>query len=391
MSQTGWGKPKYGSPEFKKTGKPKKGPGDNYIRILPPMFSLAPSGRWSVYLATHWGYSGVHPSDKEKTVVRPFRCIEESNNRTKMVTKACPECDNWRAKVAERDAKQAELKAAGKSDEEIKTILKGRNDWIKAHGPDRRVYVNVKYPDGTFGDYKMNYKIHKKGIDAKIKEVAEKYKLDALDPEGGVWFNIKRIGNGWDPPDQIELKKEFRSDGSEILARAPLSQEDWDQASTQCRDLTTLGGAILTFQQIAELVKSGGDPETVDRIFGGKVEATQAAPASSTPDDDDEPAPEPIGITSLAPPAGTVSVSVPVDTEGPAKAAAATAAIVSEVDQARARYEQIKARMAAEEAAKKAAAEEAARKAANPGIVNIQSDADFLKAFEEQQKASPTT
>jgi hypothetical protein len=382
MSQTGWGKPKYGNPEFKKTGKPKKGPGDNYIRILPPMFSLAASGKWYMYLATHWGYSGVSLKDKERGVVRPFRCIEESNRSTRMVTKVCPECEFWRSKVAERDAEQAKLKAAGKSDEEIKTILKSRNDWLKAHGPDRRVYVNVKYLDGTFGDFKMNYKIHYKGIDAKIKEVAEKYKFDALLPEGGVWFNLKRIGNGWDPPDQVELKYELRPDGSEILQRAPLSQEDWEAASTQCRDLTTLGGAILSFQQIQQLVASGGDPETVDRIFGTRPDSSSAGAAPTDGPDDDEPSPE------LPPSSPPVSVSLKIDDQAANKVADAQQSIVSEVEAARARYEAIKARMAAEDAAKKAAAEEAACKAAAtvPSIVNIQNDQDFLRAFDEQQK-----
>lgn len=390
MSQTGWGKPKYGGEQFQKTGKPGKGPGSNYIRILPPMFSFAEAGKWAVYRTTHWGYSGAHPSDPTKTVVRPFLCIEESNGRTKMVTQVCPECDNYREKLAARDAKAAELKAAGMDDETIKSTLKSRNDWLQAHGPERKWYLNVKYKDGTFGDYKINHKIHKKGIDAKIAELEAKYKIDALDPEQGVWFNIKRIGNGFDPPDVIEIgTKSVTIEGgqvAEVIEKAPLSQEDWDKASRTCRDLSTLGGTVLSFDQIERLVKCSGDPTEVDAIFGSKLggavvppknEAASAAPVQ----DDDEPANEA--------PAALAKV-VNKSEDDPAVAA-------------QVRYDKLVAKMArdaqelaeAEAAAKaEAQAREAALKAALPKsaasiiAVNIQSDVEFLAAFEAQRKAA---
>src|SRR5678815_2964475 len=118
---SGYGKAKYGSDQkFQKTGKPGKGPGNNFILVMPPMFSLAEEGKWAVYYTTHWGYSGNHPSDQTKTVVRPFRCIEDRDFRSKMVRQACPECDNFRAKEEEAKALEAELKKQGLSKDEIK-------------------------------------------------------------------------------------------------------------------------------------------------------------------------------------------------------------------------------------------------------------------------------
>ena len=389
MSQTGWGKPKYGADQFQKTGKPKAGPGDNYIRVLPPMFSLAEAGKWAVYRTTHWGYSGAHPSDPTKTVVRPFLCIEESNGRTKMVTQVCPECDNYREKLDAKNAKEAELKAGGMDAETLKSTLKSRNDWLQAHGPERKWYLNVKYKDGTFGDYKINHKIHKKGIDAKISELAAKYKIDALDPEQGVWFNIKRIGNGFDPPDVIEIgtKAVDIGDGqvASVVEKAPLSLEDWDKASKTCRDLTTLGGSVLTFDQIKALVKCSGAPEEVDAIFGNKLggagapKPTQAAaPAAAAQEDDDEPV-----------------------NEAPAALAKATASVAGQdsfdpqAAAAQARYDRLIAQQAAEAQAKAEQAKaEAALKAAQPKpadsilAVDIQSDTEFLAAFERQRKAA---
>lgn len=391
MSQTGWGKPKYGSETFKKTGKPRKEPGDNFIRILPPMFSLAAAGKWAVYKTTHWGFSGVHPSDKHKTIVRPFLCIEETRGRERLVIKACPECEDYKVKLKERDQKKAELEKAGKTPDEIKVILKGRNDWLQAHGPERKWYMNVKYKDGTFGDYKVNHKIHKKGIDAKLAEVLAKYKFDGIEPDGGIWINIKRIGNGFDPPDVVEFgtKTVKLPDGSEAeqIERAPLSQEDWDQAVANCRDLSTLGGAVLDYAQIAALVASGGDPEQVDKIFGGAVGAAAAAVAPSSPvEDDDEPSNEP-------PPTSAVSAVQSVLAAAPAAAAAASAPAVDEDAEVRARYEQLKAKMAADmaaekaaEDAKKAAAAAAAAATPDPKLVKIESDTDFIKAFEERER-----
>lgn len=383
-----FGKPKYGNEQFKKTGKPAKGPGNNYIRILPPMFSLAEDGIWAVYRTTHWGYSGVSPSDKTKPVVRPFLCIEERDRRSKMTTQECPECNNYNEKFEEAKAFEAALRAekgkdgkAKHSEKAIETAMEGRKAWLKAHGPERKWYINVELKDGSFGDYKINHKIHKKGIDTKIKELLEESQIDALDPSQGVWFNIKRIGNGFDPPDVIEVEQEdlimdgVKVPGGKRIKLAPLNDEKVEKAFHECRDLRTLGGSVLTYEQIAALVACSGDPEEVDKIYGGAIGGSTPAPASTpaTADDDDEPVNTPVTTAPAA-----------------AKAAPATRTMTPEM---KARAEQILAKRkadadakAAAEAAAKAAELASAEPAAGVDPVDMDDDA-FLEFFATEQAA----
>lgn len=299
MSKTGWGKPKFGSGDFKRTGKPAKGPGNNFIRILPPMFSLADEGTWAVYRTTHWGYAGVSAKDPNRPVVRPFLCIEDKDFRTGIVRQSCPECDLYNRKAEEDKQARAKLKTEGKTDDEMDTILESEKKWLQAHAPERKWYLNVKYKDGTFGDYKINHKTHKKGIDNKIKELLAEQEIEALDPETGVWFNIKRSGNGWDTPDTIEIEMEAIEPGKPAKGvrtlLAPLSDEDWERANKECRDLSTVGGQVLRFEQIRDLTKCSGDPGEVDDIMGARNSdkpRQAAAPVSEeleTEVEDDEP------------------------------------------------------------------------------------------------------
>ena len=278
----GYGKAKYGSDQkFQKTGKPGKGPGNNFIRIMPPMHSLADEGKWAVYYTTHWGYAGISKSDPTKTTVRPFRCIEDKDRRSGMVRQSCPECENFREKEKEATAFEAKLKADGLNDKQVKDHpeMKAFSDWLQSHSPERKWYINVMYKDRSFGDYKINHKTHKKGIDSKIAELLDNQQIDALDPDQGVWFNIKRLGDGFTVPDVIEVEMTpGERKGSLDIGLAPLSPEEQDKGLKDCRDLATLGGTLLSEEQIYALTISDGSPEAVDKIFGERpAQRTQHA------------------------------------------------------------------------------------------------------------------
>jgi len=288
-----YGKSNYTKETFKKTGKPNKGPGNNILRVMPAMHSLADEGKWAVYYTTHWGYQGTHPTDQSKSIVRPFRCIEDKNRQTGMVRQNCPECDVYNQKFDEAAAFEAALKAEKKySEDEIKTKMKSRADWLQAHAPERKWYINVMYTDRTFGDYKINHKTHKKGIDTKIQELLES-EIDATDLDSGVWFNIKRVGDGFTVPDVVEVvqKPIEGKKGSFEIALAPLTREEQARGLKECRDLATLGGSVLSHDQIRDLTLSGGDPDKVDKIFGGRLggTSTRAQSAQRQDEPEDEP------------------------------------------------------------------------------------------------------
>ncbi len=375
----GYGKAKYGSDQkFQKTGKPGKGPGNNFIRVMPPMHSLADEGKWAVYRTTHWGYAGVHPSDPAKTVVRPFLCIEDKDRRSGMVRQACGECDNFRAKEAEANAYEAELKKKGLDTKAIKDDpdMKAFNDWLSAHSPERKWYINVKYKDGTFGDYKINHKTHKKGIDAKIAELLDNQQIDALDPEQGVWFNIKRLGDGFTVPDVVEVEMTpGEKKGSLEIALAPLTPEEQERGLKECRDLATLGGSVLTEEQIYALVQCDGTPEAVDKIFGARPQqARQQTSRTGAVEDREEDE-----SAQTAPPPAATKTAPTITPEMKAKAEAILAKKKAEADKVKAEAEAaakraaeaVKAAKAAEKAAETAPPASAQTEAPGPNQMNM--------------------
>lgn len=369
MARAGFGAAKLGN-DFKKIQKP--GPGNNFIRVMPPMGNSAsdPLG-WYAFHSTIWGFSGKHPSEPGKTIPRPIHSIEVKTkangitqhdplidwiNDHKKQTNAYKQA--WMLKTGEGDEKKAEA-FLKENDEEYKNRL----EWERRFNIENKVYLNGMFKDGTFGAYKVNYRDHLNGIKAKAKEV-EKDGIDAFDLDQGVWFNIRRDGNGVIPPDVVEVEMEdivvdYQGKKMNVknIIQAPLTDAQSTQALSELPDLLTLGGTILTFEQLAALRDCSGDPDEVDAIFGGAV-GRPSTPSS-----------KPSGV-----------VSAPVDTvinSRPEIASEVKPEVKAvEVDPAiAARLASIKAKMALEaEAAAKKAAEVAAPESSI-------SDEDFLKKF----------
>lgn len=387
-----YGKSKYGSDQkFQKTGKPGKGPGDNFIRIMPAMHSFADEGKWAVYYTTHWGYSGSSKSDPTKTVVRPFRCIEDKDRRSGFVRQACAECDNFRVKEAEANAYEATLKAKGLDDKAIKADpeMKAFNDWLQQHAPERKWYINVMYRDRSFGDYKINHKTHKKGIDAKIQELMEKNDIDATDLDQGVFFNIKRLGDGFTVPDVVEVSmKPGDKKGSMDIELAPLTDEEKDRGLKECRDLATLGGTLLSEEQIYALVQSDGSPEAVDKIFGERP--TQASRPIQAEDREEDEVGESLPAEKNRP-ATSTGPTITAEMKERAAAIFAQQAKDKAAAEAKAKAEEAARRAAAAVSAAKAAekapdaAPEGSAPAADPLKMN---DADFLAFFNQSQQGA---
>lgn len=394
-TKLGWGKPKYGKKTgFQKTGKPDTG--DNFIRILPPMHTLAEAQEWCKYYSTHWGFAGVNPSDPSKQAMRPFRCIEVSDRRTRMVTQECPACERYKATQQKAEDQESALKASGKSAEEIETAMTPIRDWLKAFKVERKWYVNVMYKDGHFGDYKLNHKIHMNALRAytegndTTKSLLEAEGIDPLALDQGVWFNIKRVGNGFAQPDTIEVEQETidaEVNGKKVkvkqILQAPLTDEQADRALKECRDLAKLGGLTLSYDQVLKLVECNGDPEEVDRIIGGskREESAKAAPAAPTP--------APANDNTRKEQALKEAIDAAASTEE--TAAIAKAAMVARAAEIRAKKAAEAAALKAAEEAKAAAqaAEAAKAKAATPATAPAptanpidMSDDDFLKFFE---------
>lgn len=326
MAITGFGKPKYntGAREWEifkiKSGKDELE--DNIFRLLPPIHKCAESGTWQVYVGTHYGYAGVNSQDPSKPRSRPFRCIEEKNMRTKMISRVCPECE----KVARLEMKLEEVKAAmasqGKTEPEIKTATQAYSAEIRNHQSNRKWNSWAVDSTGKLGLLPYSHSL-KKQID-EVRKDLEKKGIDILDPDTGVYINIRRKGL---PPNMVEkvevVKESFIIDGEAVEKnkKAPLTQELADLAMKILPDLTEQGGAVLSDQQIQMLVDCSGEPEEVDKIFNL---SNPVAPAS-TPAPVSAPAPvqkvqSPVSVPQA------VSAPVPV-TPAPAPGSDAAAMI----------------------------------------------------------------
>ena len=388
MSRAGFGTPKYGGNTYKKTGK--VGPGENFIRILPPLGSQAGSGTWRAFYVTHWGYSGVNQRDASKPAPRPFRCIRDVDRRTKIVRKECPACVAYAKLEARAEEMKAKLKSEGKSDEQIKTSMKLIEEERRSYRAEAKWYVNVLYKDGKVGDFKLNHKDHMsrimgiiEGTQAQPGGLLKNEGIDPLHIDQGVWFKITRNGDGITPPDTVELEM-VPVPGTKYkeILQAPLTDEQCELAQKECRDITTLGGATLTYDQIAAVVTAVNDPEAIDSIFT-HAQATASANAPSS--------------NNTSPPANEDVASDPVSAPSQTYAINGKSATKDQYD----RYQKVMAQRKAEEEAKarkkaeeeRKAAEEAAAAAAADAAFNIdesiptpaaeQSDEDFLASWDK--------
>ncbi|HVT63294.1 MAG TPA: hypothetical protein VHD33_07410 [Legionellaceae bacterium] len=385
MVRAGFGTPKYGGDTSKKVGKPGKG--HNPFRIMPPMGSLAAEGKWAVFHTTIWGFNGVHPTEPGKTIVRPIKSIEVSNKQG-MVSQSDPLVDWINTYADETEALKAELlkeKVDLKSNEDYQNRLL----WLRRFNIERKFYINCMFkPDNTgvesFGPYKINYRVHKKGIDAKIKDLLDQESIDALDLDQGVWFDIVRTGNGVDPPDTVEVEMEdfeIEHQGKKMKVKryvpAALTEEQSTRALAECPDLNTLGGTVLSFTQMKALSECSLDPREVDEIFGGPVGGSRTSTVRSSAVS--KPTPE----TEL-PETKLKSEGQPAepDINDPAIQARLAAIKAKKAAEAQAKAE-AEVALAKQKAAEEAAAAELRRQAAimtNPASA-IDDDEEFLRKF----------
>lgn len=284
MSNQGFGKPKYGgSSNFAKAIRLKEGP-PAVVRILPPMKSLAESGEWAKYIGTHFGYKGVNPKDRSKPTYRTFKCIQERDFKTKMVLQDCPECDLITERKGELTALEADAKAKGHNEEEIKELSAPLKTWTTDHNCDRKWHMNVKQQDGSFAVLQISHKT-KKLLEAEIARVLTEDGIEALDLDQGVWFRFNRTGKGIDTQDTVGVEYESVKDSASgrvvrTVKLAPLTEAECEKALKECPDLATSVREV-SHQQIKLLTTCSGDDEDVEAILamGEKKEASPPAAA----------------------------------------------------------------------------------------------------------------
>ena len=246
---------------------------DNIYRVLPPMKSLAPHGKYAKFYATHRGFRG---SDNKQ---KPFLCIEESNYKSKQITVHCPVCD-W---VNAIEAEIANYKAKGATDEQIREY---RNKNVFPFQAERKYYVNVVNQENKIGILAIGSKMFKSLEALAIEQ--EKLGRDITGMEG-YFLNFKKQTRFKGDRDAIHTATMYMSsqqDGSFRFVNHTITAEFAQRLGPEAADLGNLF-KTLDAEQIARIVSLEGASraEYVDLLFAApeKDQAAQSGMQSQIP------------------------------------------------------------------------------------------------------------
>jgi hypothetical protein len=248
------------------------------LRFAPPIGELADKGIWKVFIKDHWGYTlaVVDGQGKKRNIPLKFGCIEKTD-RNGNVLQECPECEEIKRQKLARDTKEKALKEAGKDPETIETSLKFVKDWIKAHNLDRKWHMVAKDLSGKWGFAKMSHSCEKLLL-GEIQKQIEK----GQDPIGlkGMWFDFERTGNSFnDIKDLPKPTMEEDSSGAFRFKFDTLTDSDFEQLE-KLMPLNQLS-RMLSYEQIEQLVQSGGDEQVVRAVFGMPVREESSSTVST--------------------------------------------------------------------------------------------------------------
>lgn len=261
------------------------------VRIAPPKGKLAETGAYKIFRKVHFGYGIEVMSQKGDKFFVPqtFDCIE-TTDRDGTIKDECPECVERKARNAQLEKKKAELKAAGKTDEEILTATKHLSLWLREHNLDKKWWMLAKTQDGNWGVLTISYSCGKLFFEL-LKKLADKNE-DPLSAEKGLWFKFSRSGSKFnDIVDTVEVYMEEQENGDFRKKYDSLTDADMNQLE-KLSDLTDFGRK-LTYTNIDMLVKSGGDEKIVRSVMDLPTPSSARTTASGATETKTETKPEP--------------------------------------------------------------------------------------------------
>ncbi len=255
--------------------------GSHVYRILPPFGLLASSGRWSQYEAVHWGFS---LSNGKK---RAFRCIQRKG-RNKMIEVECPMCKKIAEKTRQYESSREKFLADGKTEAEVAVLVQPLADWLKTFNVQKGHYLNVLRQDGQIGKLFIKIKM-KQDLDLKLPKFMEKYKIDPIAANEGMWLDFTRNGmernNSVYGVEPVEETVEINGRKLIDIKSAPLSADVIKRMAKEAFELSTQF-RDLTYDEVQMMVSSNGDPTIVDGVFGAPTTAPTAKTNPTPPEDD---------------------------------------------------------------------------------------------------------
>jgi len=236
------------------------------VRVAPPKGKMVNFGTgFRLFRKVHFGYGleVTANNGKKYTIPQTFDCIEETE-RDGTIKVDCPECVERKTRVEQLESKKAQLKAAGKTDEEITVATKHLALWLRDHNLDKKWWMLAKDQTGTWGVLMISYSCGKLFYEL-LKKLADKNE-DPLGAEKGLWFKFTRSGSKFnDIVDTVEVYMEEQENGDFRKKYDTLTDSDLAQLEN-LPDLPDFGRK-LSYESIEALVRSGGDEKTVRAVM----------------------------------------------------------------------------------------------------------------------------
>ena len=244
---------------------------DNVYRVLPPMHSLAASGKYAKYYKTHRGFRGT--DNKQK----PFICIEEQDYKTKLIKTHCPICDY----VAELKAEIPKYQARGATPEQIKQF---NNTNIFPLQSEKKFYLNVVNQENKIGILAIGTKQFN-----ALEALAMQHEKSGRDITGmeGVYLNFKKLTKYKGDKDavfSVEVFMQPSSDGAFRYVTHTMTPEFSSRLKKEAADLGNLFKSF-SVEQLASIVALEGEARAkyVDSLFAApESEAQMSAQIPNT-------------------------------------------------------------------------------------------------------------
>jgi hypothetical protein len=243
---------------------------DNIYRVLPPLFSLAESGKYAQWHAIHRGLRGTDGFQKS------FVCPEETDRKTRLVTRRCPLCD----KARELEAQVTLAKDKGASKDQL---LKMRLELIMPVQSERKYYLNVVNQENQIGVLSISSRMFN-SLRAECED-QDKKGID-LTGKDGQFMNFKKQTKYKGDKDAVHSAGVYFAqspDGAYRPVVHSLTTEFIERLRTEATDLPHLFRSISDEEAEALASASATDrPLVLDRVFARQERDTSALESSQT-------------------------------------------------------------------------------------------------------------
>lgn len=241
--------------------------GDNIIRILPPVLSLAKSGKYEYFWAFHAGFK----SSNGRHLM--FECLLKTKD--KIISQTCPVCEY----VDRLISKYVDLKSQNENNPAYKEQLK--NFWKTYIFPIQRqkyYFFNALNAHNQVVLLLLSTPARKALVDL-LSDTARKFGVDATGIDGA-WINLKKINdeeNVFKTTYRAELVLEKGNSGDFAIKKHYITPEFIQNTFSQsARDLKNLFYRLSdsTLRQLVDLDESER-AQFVDKIMSAGESSTE--------------------------------------------------------------------------------------------------------------------